>query len=170
MKGSPYLGGYLIMSNWKYWYQSFLESQNERIAEAFKRGLEGDYTPIETPGQKQALSTWQDIRLASKTADKNFSIVFDENYLDFKNELLNTAYTKSFKNITSYSDYSPQFLNKLFFYYLSNSNIGFDVVLNYLQDTPLSWFDTCPNCNYQNQDDWIICANCRKSFDESLDI
>jgi hypothetical protein len=169
MKGSPSLGGYLIMSNWKYWYQNFTDSQNERIAEAFKKGLEGDYSPV-TSEQKRSLSTWQDIRIASKNIDKNFNINFNETKLEFNNELLNLAYLKSFKNITSFSFYSPQFINKLFFYYLSDSNISFDQILNYLQDTPLGWFDTCPNCDYQNDDDWSICVSCRKTFDELLDL
>jgi len=169
MKGSPSLGGYLIMSNWKYWYQSFTDSQNERIAEAFKKGLEGDYSPV-TSEQKPSLSTWQDIRIASKNTDKNFNINFNETKLEFNNELLNLAYLKSFKNITSFSFYSPQFINKLFFYYLSDANVSFDQILNCLQDTPLSWFDTCPNCDHQNDDDWSICSSCRKTFDESLDL
>ena len=71
MKGSPSLGGYLIMSKWKYWYQSFTDSQNERIAEAFKKGLEGDYSPV-TSEQKQSLSTWQDIRIAGAEAKYYF--------------------------------------------------------------------------------------------------
>lgn len=157
------------MSNWKYWYQNFTDSQNERIAEAFKKGLEGDYSPV-TSEQKRSLSTWQDIRIASKNIDKNFNINFNETKLEFNNELLNLAYLKSFKNITSFSFYSPQFINKLFFYYLSDSNISFDQILNYLQDTPLGWFDTCPNCDHQNDDDWLICVSCRKTFDESLDL
>jgi hypothetical protein len=169
MKGSPSLGGYLIMSNWKYWYQNFTDSQNERIAEAFKKGLEVDYSPV-TSEQKRSLSTWQDIRIASKNIDKNFNINFNETKLEFNNELLNLAYLKSFKNITSFSFYSPQFINKLFFYYLSDSNISFDQILNYLQDTPLGWFDICPNCDHQNDDDWSICVSCRKTFDESLDL
>ena len=169
MKGSPLIGGYLIMSNWKIWYQHFLDDQSKRVAEAFRRGLEGDYTPV-TEDQPTKLSTWRDIKVASKTADKNFNLVFNDSLLNFNNDILNEAYLKCFKNASSFSFYSPQFLNKLFYFYLSDSNIRFEEVLTYCQDIPLSWFDTCPNCNEQNDDDWNRCAHCGKTFDESLDI
>ena len=39
---------------------------------------------------------------------ENFNINFNETKLEFNNELLNLAYLKSFKNITSFSFYSSR--------------------------------------------------------------
>ena len=156
------------MNNWQNWYQAFLANKKDRQLRAFHKGLNGEPYEDTYEYPLSSESNWTDLINKAITLDHKPEFNFDNNSLIFNHELLNLALSKSIKQITLIYPYESSTINLLLFKKLS-PNHSIVEFIKILREPPLEWFSECSYCEFENEEGWSLCQNCRRTFEESLE-
>lgn len=155
------------MKNWENWYEAYKAELQARKLEAFNKAFNGETFE---PKQKFTLhvnSNWTDFINEAQMVHDKPEFNFDNNSLKFNLEILNLALSKTLKQLNLMYPYDDSVIHLLIYKKLNQDHTLVDLI-KYLREPPLVWFLECSNCEFENEDGWSICKNCRKTFEESL--
>lgn len=156
------------MKNWENWYEAYKSELQARKLEAFNKAFNGEKLEPKKEFTLHVNSNWNDfINEAHVTQDKP-EINFDNNSLKFNLEMLNLALSKSLKQLNLMYSYDDSLI-QLLIYKKINENYTLIDLIKILREPPIAWFLECSSCEFENNDGWTICQNCRKTFEESLE-
>lgn len=156
------------MKNWENWYEAYKAELQARNLEAFNKAFNGEKLEPKKEFTLHVNSNWNDfINEAHVTQDKP-EINFDNNSLKFNLEMLTLALSKSLKQLNLMYSYDDSLI-QLLIYKKINENYTLIDLIKILREPPIAWFLECSSCEFENNDGWTICQNCRKTFEESLE-
>jgi hypothetical protein len=159
------------MSNWKNWYESFLE--NKRISElkAFAAGLNGEKYEVKIEPKFDSTSSWSELLSVVRNSNKFDDLNFVYEYGDIKseNKFINVCLEKARKINASY--HNDRVLNYFIFYYLKSFTIpDAQSFIKVIREIPYEAFLECKNCGYLNESGWSNCMECKIDVENSYDL
>lgn len=159
---------FLIMSNWQDWYTSFLANKKARELEAFNKAFNGEAYIVPKFSTLNVNSNWSDFISQSYDMSDQAEINFNNNNLYFNLDILNLALSKSMKQLNLIYPYDDSLIQLLLFKKI-NDNYTLTELIKILREPPIEWFLVCSSCDFENEDGWLKCKYCQKSFEETLE-
>lgn len=157
----------ITMKNWENWYEVYKAELQARKIEAFNKGFNGEKLEPLKEFTLHINSNWNDFINEAKLTEDKPEFNYDNNSLNFNLEILNLALSKTLKQLNLIYPYDDSIIQLLLFKKINENHTLIDLI-KILREPPVVWFLECSSCDFENEDSWTICRNCRKSFEESL--